>query len=87
MKTKQVICFILLAFGLGVASEAQVQNRSPLHPNPYLELPLGNIQAKGSLADQHNRMKAGLTGHLDARYPHVIGSRNGWLDGDGDAWD
>lgn len=87
MKTKQVICFILLAFGLGVASEAQVQNRSPLRPNPYLELPLGNIQAKGWLADQLNRMKAGLTGHLDARYPQVIGSRNGWLGGDGDAWE
>lgn len=87
MKTKQLICFILLAFGLCAEGEAQLQNRKPLRANPYLELPLGSIQAKGWLEDQLKRMKSGLTGHLDERYPEVAGQRNGWLGGDGDAWE
>ncbi|MEH6305913.1 glycoside hydrolase family 127 protein [Olivibacter sp. CPCC 100613] len=87
MKTKPFICFILLIFGLGVESKAQLQNRSPLRPNPYLALPLGNIQPQGWLKDQLQRMKTGLTGHLDERYPQVAGHRNGWLGGDGDAWE
>jgi hypothetical protein len=32
-------------------------------------------------------MAAGLTGHLDERYPAVVGPRNGWLGGDGDGWE
>jgi len=87
MKTKQLICFILLTFGLCAEGGAQLQNRKPLRANPYLELPLGSIQAKGWLEDQLKRMKSGLTGHLDERYPEVAGQRNGWLGGDGDAWE
>ncbi len=28
-----------------------------------------------------------MTGHLDEIYPEVMGSRNGWLGGDGDGWE
>ncbi|MDF2158484.1 beta-L-arabinofuranosidase domain-containing protein [Algoriphagus sp. CAU 1675] len=62
-------------------------NRQPLHPNPYLELPLGSIKAEGWLEDQLQRMANGLTGHLDEIYPEVVGPRNGWLGGDGDGWE
>ena len=64
-----------------------VQNRSPLQPKPYLELPLGSITPKGWLKEQLVRMKKGLTGSLDEAYPSVVGSRNGWLGGDGDGWE
>lgn len=75
------VCFCLLPV-LG-----QRQNKSPLRPNPYLEIPIGQIQAKGWLAEQLDRMKTGLTGNLDERYPEVVGKRNAWLGGDGDAWE
>ncbi|MBX3239045.1 MAG: glycoside hydrolase family 127 protein [Chitinophagaceae bacterium] len=32
-------------------------------------------------------MKKGLTGNLDVYYPQVVGQRNAWLGGDGDAWE
>ena len=64
-----------------------VQNRAPLKPKPYLELPLGAIQPKGWLLQQLERMKDGMTGHLDELYSPVVGQRNGWLGGDGDGWE
>lgn len=64
-----------------------LQNRAPLKEKPYLELPLGSIQPKGWLLDQLQRMRDGLTGHLDEIYPDVMGKRNGWLGGDGDGWE
>ncbi len=62
-------------------------NRAPLVVNPYTPLPLGTIEAKGWLKEQLERMKTGLTGHLDIYYPSVMGPRNAWLGGDGDAWE
>lgn len=64
-----------------------VQNRAPLEPMAYLELPLGAIKPKGWLEDQLQRMATGMTGHLDSIYPEVVGPRNGWLGGDGDGWE
>lgn len=64
-----------------------LQNRTPLKKKPYLELPLGSIQPKGWLLNQLERMRDGLTGHLDEVYPEVMGKRNGWLGGDGDGWE
>lgn len=66
---------------------AEVQNRPPLAPRAYLELPLGSIRARGWLLDQLQRMENGMTGHLDSLYPQVLGSRNGWLGGNGDVWE
>jgi len=69
------------------ASTFYLQNRPPLAAKPYLELPLGSIKPTGWLLEQLERMRDGLTGHLDDIYPEVMGSRNGWLGGDGDGWE
>jgi hypothetical protein len=62
-------------------------NREPLRPNPYIELPLGAIKPQGWLHDMLVRQKDGATGNLDKLYPLVMGQRNGWLGGDGDQWE
>jgi hypothetical protein len=64
-----------------------LSNRPPLVAKPYAELPLGAIRPEGWLQDQLQRMAEGMTGHLDEWYPEVVGSRNGWLGGDGDGWE
>ena len=64
-----------------------LQNRYPLQPKPYVALPLGTIKPKGWLLNQLELMKKGMAGRLDELYPHVLGSRNGWLGGDGDVWE
>ncbi len=69
------------------ALTAVVTNRSPLAPKPYLDLPLGAIRPRGWLRTQLERMRDGLTGHLDEQYASVVGPRNGWLGGDGDGWE
>lgn len=64
-----------------------VNNRHPLLIKPYMELPLGCIEPKGWLKDQMNRMVTGMTGNLDILYPEVMSEKNGWLGGDGHAWE
>lgn len=64
-----------------------VNNPAPLHPNRFIELPLGSISAEGWLKEMLLRQKNGATGHLDEIYPEVMGPRNGWLGGDGDQWE
>ncbi|MFO7933827.1 MAG: glycoside hydrolase family 127 protein [Bacteroidales bacterium] len=66
---------------------AGLQNRPPLAPKPYVELPLGSIKPEGWLFHQLLLMKNGMTGHLDEWYPSVLGERNGWLGGEGDGWE
>jgi len=64
-----------------------LQNRAPLIETSYLELPIGAIRADGWLKLQLEAQRSGLTGDLDEIYPNVVGSRNAWLGGDGDAWE
>jgi DUF1680 family protein len=92
MKIRNYFLLVILA-----ASSCQVEdqnsesvylnNRSPLISKQYLELHLGSIRPEGWLLKQLQLMKDGLTGHLDELYPSVLGSRNGWLGGDGDGWE
>ncbi|RNL84705.1 hypothetical protein ED312_13545 [Sinomicrobium pectinilyticum] len=70
-----------------IASANYLQNRKPLQPKPYLELPLGAIRAEGWLEEQLHRMANGMTGKMDSIYSEVVGERNGWLGGDGDGWE
>lgn len=62
-------------------------NPEPLHPNKFIELPLGSIKAEGWLKSMLVSQAEGATGHLDELYPQVMGERNGWLGGDGDQWE
>jgi DUF1680 family protein len=64
-----------------------INNRYPLLTKPYMELPIGAIKPSGWLEEQMNRMRTGMTGHLDQTYEAVMGQRNGWLGGDGDVWE
>lgn len=68
-------------------TDPYLHNRAPLHPNAYLELPLGAIKPKGWLREMLVRQKEGATGNLDKLYPLVMNERNGWLGGDGDQWE
>lgn len=77
----------ILTCGCKEANVNYTNNPAPLHPNRFIELPLGSIRAEGWLKEMLIRQKNGLTGHLDEYYPEVMGPRNGWLGGDGDQWE
>ena len=64
-----------------------MNNREPLLPKKYMELPLGSVRADGWLLEQLRFMADGMTGHLDEIVPNLMGDRNGWLGGDGDKWE
>jgi glycosyltransferase involved in cell wall biosynthesis len=89
---KRWILLPVLLAGLALNLVAQtkknyINNRAPLRPNPYIELPLGAIRAEGWLKEMLLRQKTGATGNLDKLYPLVMNDRNGWLGGDGDQWE
>lgn len=71
----------------GSLSGNYLNNRAPLLTKPYVELPIGAVKPEGWLEEQLIRMSTGMTGHMDKVYEHVMGSRNGWLGGDGDVWE
>ena len=92
MKGRLVIVLLISLAGACQVQETEIepqylQNRPPLKPNAYIELPLGTIRPGGWLLQQLELMKTGMTGHLDEWYPSVVGERNGWLGGDGDGWE
>lgn len=92
MKTRTyLLLLVLLMASCQKPTEEQgtfyLQNRPPLHPKKYMELPLGSIRPEGWLLQQMELMRDGMTGHLDEWYPSVVGDRNGWLGGDGDGWE
>ncbi|MBA4853624.1 beta-L-arabinofuranosidase domain-containing protein [Emticicia sp. BO119] len=67
-------------------SSFYISNKAPLAPLKYIELPLGTIKPKGWLHNQLTIMRNGTTGHLDEYYPKIMND-NGWLGGEGDAWE
>ncbi len=91
MKTSSLFLFLFFCFVLNSLGQSgninYINNRAPLQPNPYIELPLGAIKPQGWLEEMLIRQKNGSTGHLDSLYPLVMNSRNGWLGGDGDQWE
>ncbi len=86
-----ILCLsVLLSFGGSASALCRTTeqfNRAPLHKRAYAELPLGSISAEGWLYEMLDRQRKGMTGRLDELYPQVMGSRNGWLGGDGDVWE
>lgn len=95
MKNKSVFILVLSCIVLHcsaqpakpAATSNYINNRAPLRPNPYIELPLGAVKPAGWLKEMLLRQKGGATGNLDTLYPLVMGRRNGWLGGDGDQWE
>lgn len=85
------ICFAACAFGAAAVASAgeplYTTNRAPLVEKPYIELPLGAVKARGWLYEMLSRQASGATGQMDILYPEVMGTRNGWLGGDGDQWE
>ena len=79
---------LMLCMAAGsVAAQPYTQNRYPLVQRPFMELPLGSVKAKGWLEEMLRRQAAGMTSQMDTLYPLVMGTRNGWLGGDGDQWE
>lgn len=70
-----------------MSAQSYIANRAPLLESRYMELPLGAIKPEGWLRLQLQAQVTGLTGHLDEVYSNVVGARNAWLGGDGDAWE
>lgn len=94
MRIKSILLVCLIGIVLPTIAQKKdaaftgyTNNRLPLRPNPYLELPLGSIKPQGWLKEILVRQKNGATGHLDELYPLVMNKRNGWLGGDGDQWE
>ena len=77
----------MVVLPLAVSAGEYIPNRAPLLESRYMELPLGTIKPEGWLKLQLQAQVTGLTGHLDEVYANVVGSRNAWLGGDGDAWE
>ena len=86
---KKFILTSIAVLMVSVSLEAQdyIANRAPLTESRFMELPIGAVKADGWLRQQLVLQKEGLTGHLDELYRNVVGPRNAWLGGDGDAWE
>ncbi len=82
-----VLPCVFSALVMNAGEPQYLNNREPLVPKPYIELPLGSIRAKGWLEEMLLRQASGATGQMDILYPEVMGERNGWLGGDGDQWE
>ena len=85
-----VLLALLLVAGCGgdrpSASVDSALGRAPLTALAYAPLPIGAVRPEGWLRTELENMANGMTGHLDEWYP-TVGERNGWLGGDGDAWE
>ena len=70
-----------------IVADYCMNNRYPLVRKPLMELPLGSIIPQGWLKEMLIRQKSGASGRMAALYPLLMGTRNGWLGGDGDQWE
>lgn len=57
-----------------------------LTPEPFIEIPITSIKPEGWLLHQLRIMRDGSSGHLDEIHPKLRDD-NGWLGGEGDAWE
>ena len=87
MKRIILVLGVLMLTTFSSSAQDYISNRAPLLESRYLELPLGAIKPEGWHKMQLQAQVSGLTGHLDEVYPNVVGKRNAWLGGDGDAWE
>ena len=87
MKRILILLGALMLTSAASFAQEYISNRAPLLESRYMELPLGAIKPDGWLKLQLQAQVTGLTGHLDEGYADVVGKRNAWLGGDGDAWE
>ncbi|MBK7173782.1 MAG: glycoside hydrolase family 127 protein [Bacteroidales bacterium] len=90
MKTFFLLSLFILGISFSHAQKSKIlytENRLPLQPVKYLQLPLGAIKPQGHLLKMLELQRDGLSGHLDSIYSVVCGPQNGWLGGKGDCWE
>ncbi|MDP4210264.1 MAG: glycoside hydrolase family 127 protein [Bacteroidota bacterium] len=84
---------ILMLLILPLTMEAQnfnyINNKAPLHENPFIPLPITSVKADGWLLTQLNLQKDGLTGNAEMLYKEDanLGAGSDWLGGKGDSWE
>jgi len=61
-------------------------NRAPLKPTAFRNLPLGTVKPRGWLLDQLTVQANGLSGHIEEIWPD-LGATSGWLGGKGESWE
>ncbi len=84
---KHMILFLLSSLLISWAGNINyISNRPPLTESAYIQLPLGAVQPQGWLHEQLRLSALGMTGQLDEIWRDV-GPDNGWLGGEGDAWE
>ena len=76
----------LLAAAAASGTEPAFQNRPPLAPGAFAQLPLTAVQPRGWLRDQLAIQAEGLSGHLDEFWADV-GPNSAWLGGSGEGWE
>jgi hypothetical protein len=86
MKLKSILAMLIFVTVIFGGNINYVSNRPPLAENAYIQLPLGAVQPQGWLHEQLRLSAEGMTGQLDEIWRDV-GPNNGWLGGDGDAWE
>lgn len=87
MRTSPALIVLLLVAGCTAQPPRDpAMGRAPLVEPAYAPLPLGHVRPEGWLRTELENMASGMTGRLDEWYP-TVGPRNGWVGGDGDAWE
>ncbi len=84
---KRYLFFPFAIMVLMVVSVSSCGHKEAIQPLAYSEMKLGSIRPEGWLKEMLTRQRDGMTSRMDVLYPSVMGSRNGWLGGDGDQWE
>ncbi len=88
MSAKRTLLITLtLMASLTLMSSCGHSKSDKIQPLAYSELRLGSIKPEGWLRETLLRQRNGMTSQMDSLYPEVMGTRNGWLGGDGDQWE
>jgi Beta-L-arabinofuranosidase, GH127/Domain of Unknown Function (DUF1080) len=88
-----ITLFCILLPGLSIqylqAQSLTEFNKAPLKENVYVQLPIGNIKARGWLLKQLEQQRDGATGMAEELSPEKdnLGKNTDWLGGDGHGWE
>ena len=82
----RVSLVVLLTVGASARAGQAVENRPPLAPGVFVQLPLTSVKPRGWLRDQLLIQAEGLSGHLDEFWSD-LGPNSAWLGGSGEGWE